>query len=156
MARNSGVAGGGGGSGILAVVQYAPAVYTGLTTTSGSLAAIDATHLTIPFTAPASGKVLVRLVGHGLNTSGNNLYWALLDHTSHSQVGYTWSVNEGANGSSLAAEFYITGLTGAMGYQYDWAHAVSGGTGYFVCQGYTTIAGAQVDAAPAVLTVWSA
>ena len=53
----------GGGGGLLARVYYAPASYVSNVSATTVLAVIDATNLTISFTVPASGDVLVRLTG---------------------------------------------------------------------------------------------
>jgi hypothetical protein len=145
--------GGGGGSGLLAVLQYEPSTAAIYSTASASMAAVDSTNLTISFTAPSSGNVLVRLTGAGL-AIGGYVYWGLLPHGGGSQVGNSWCI-AGANITDAgSAAFYITGLVSGNTYQYDWAFSTTG-TGYLVVQGGTNNP-SQGNASPAVMEVWSA
>jgi len=149
--------------GLLARVQYAPASNSSYSTTSGTLAAIDTTHLTIPFTVPASGAVLVRLTGvaYTITTGASGGFWALLDHTSHAQVGYTigmqYTLANSSPGNMIntTAAFLITSLTPAASLQYDWAFATSAATFYLNAAGLTGT-GSSLGVAPATMEVWAA
>jgi hypothetical protein len=150
-----------GGSGLLAYIQYAPTGGTEYSSASGTPVTVDATNLTVSFTAPSSGKVLVRLTGAGeIDNVGIDAYWCLLDHTSHAQVGNTsfvgWGIS-GGNVSLASPVFLITGLVPGTVYQYDWGYFNSGGGSYT----YLWVEGDQGvptknRAAPATMEVWSA
>ena len=142
------------GSGLIARVQYAPSSYASNPSTSTSLVAVDATNLTIAFTVPASGDVLVRLTGACILPATAYGYWALLDHTSGFQVGDTVLAGYSGNFQSSAA-FLITGLTPAANLQYNWAYATSLTAIYLPVQGAQGIPGGT-NGAPAVMEVWSA
>lgn len=139
--------------GPIAVAQYAPASQAAYSyhflTAPGSLAALDTTNLTVAFTAPPSGKVLVQLTGYhnnGVAQDSNGYFssigwWGLFLHNTSTQVGNTSLVSLGfsptnggaGDGYSFAAVqggsgiktcyFYITGLAAGTSYQYDWAAA---------------------------------
>jgi hypothetical protein len=86
-------------------------------------------------------------------------YFALLDHTSHDQVGNT-AVLQDAAVNATGIETYsvvikITGLTPSDTYQYDWAGIGSGATLSMFCQGAQGIPGTTY-AGPATMEVWSA
>lgn len=147
---------------LLANVQYAPASATTYSTTSSTLAAIDTTNLTIPFTVPLSGNVIVRLQGLAAqSTAGSgNGYWGLEDHTSHAQVGVSalaMSTVVGANGAYVRVTYdqLITGLTPGASLQYDWAWLTSAATFYLVVQGATGQPG-NANGGPGLMQVWGA
>jgi hypothetical protein len=124
----------GGGGGLLASVQYAPATLATYNTKSATPAAVDATNLTVSFVAPASGKVIVRLSAAGYTAdNGVSLLFCLLDHTSHAQVGNTglgcWgSVGVGQNYiPTISVPILVTGLSPGTTYQYDWGYMESTG-----------------------------
>lgn len=141
-------------SGLLALLQYAPASEETVTVTT--LAAFDTTNLTLAFTAPASGHVLVRLTGAVRNVGGSG-YFALLDHTSHAQVGNTAFLQQGLGGTTetISVVIAVTGLTGGTSYQYDWAGiGVSAYTDMF-CQGAQGTPGTAYTG-PATMEIWAA
>jgi hypothetical protein len=142
------------GGGLLAVVQYAPAIFTNYAMSSATPAAVDVTNLTIAFTAPASGKVLVRLAGTLGSVIGNG-YFCLLDHTTAAQVSYSVFASTTQNATNIvAADFLITGLTPAGGYQYDWGWCTT------TSMNMNVIGGTGIPttnyASPAVMEVFSA
>jgi hypothetical protein len=153
---------GGGGGGLLARVQYAPSVLTTYSTASATPSAMDATNLTISFTAPASGDVLVRLsacANQGdLPRSG---YFCLLDHTTGAQVGdsqYVVGPNTSTFTLAVSVPFLVTGLAPGTAYQYDWGFFESSTAinGIFVLvQGAQGVPG-NLYSSPAVMEVWSA
>jgi hypothetical protein len=144
------------GTSLLAAVQYAPSVIATYDLTATSITAVDATNLTISFTAPTSGDVLVRLSGfttlEGAVAGTSYLQFGLVTHGTSTQVGglacmlapatnTTWGMN-------LSAQFLLTGLSGTV--SLDWAYKnVSGDNAYLQ-------AGAAGVSAPAILEAWSA
>lgn len=141
-------------SSLIAVTSYNPASATNASTTNTSLTAIDTTNLTVPFTAPASGKVLVRLsalVAAGQSSVGSTFgLWGLLDHTSHSVVAGGATVLYG-NTQGISKAFLITGLTGGTGYQYDWAQATNNAS----WPSTTYFGGGSASWGPAVMEVYA-
>lgn len=128
-------ASGGGTDRLLAVARWASG--TG-STASATFVDVDATNSKVTFTAPASGKVLVRLTGVAAPAAAvGSLYsWGLREGTS---------VVAGTEGNSVALRavttasqqfaavsmaFYLTGVT-AGSHTYKWAHASSSGTAAF-------------------------
>lgn len=116
---------------LLACVQYAPATNVAYVFSSTALAALDTTNLTVAFTAPASGAVLVRVTGGQINAQvGGQIVWGLFTHSTTTQVG----VSEGSGGSSyepgstLRMAQKITGLTPGNSYQLDLAGFQGNGT----------------------------
>jgi hypothetical protein len=112
--------------GILAITQYGatlPSPNANYTAT-GTMAALDATNLSVTFTAPASGKVLVTLSAN-VNVNGNYA-WGLLSGGSvvAADVGFT-----GASWQWRTSPLLVTGLTPGTSYTFQWAHKVETGTG---------------------------
>jgi hypothetical protein len=152
----------GGGGGLLARVQYAPSVLHTYSTVSATPSAMDATNLTISFTAPASGDVLVRL--SACANQGDSLrsgYFCLLDHTTGAQVGdsqYVVGPNTDTFTLAVSVPFLVTGLAPGTAYQYDWGFFESSAAtnGIFVLvQGAQGVPG-NLYSSPAVMEVWSA
>jgi hypothetical protein len=148
---------------LLARQQYAPGTLATLTTSSGSLVAIDTTNLTVSFTAPASGAVLVRLSGAIKGASGatvpSGVVWGLCVHSTTTPAGDSAMVPVTSTflASTAQADILITGLTPSTVYQYDWAWAAPGANPNLLAQAVST-SGAQSTAqgSPAVMEVWSA
>lgn len=121
------------GSGVLATTKYDGAnTYTLKTTTSATHAALDSTNLTVTFTAPRSGKVVVRL--HALAGASGvcNLLWGVLDAgNSDALVGEAGAgfFNAGYVGGSAdlatSVAIPVTGLTPGTSYTYKFAHRLS-------------------------------
>jgi hypothetical protein len=150
----------GGGGGLLASVEYAPAVEVQYTSSADTPTVIDATNLTISFVAPASGKVLVRLSGAAGGGGASATSWCLLDHTSSVQLGYTHVVNSSVSSIEVIATsipILLTGLTPNTTYQVDWAYlcAGAGSASYLYVQGGTGLP-STAYAGPATMEVWSA
>jgi hypothetical protein len=144
----------GGGGGLLARVYYAPTSYNNNLSSSTSLVVVDPFNLTIPFTVPASGDVLVRLTGICLVPAATYGYWALFDHTSHAQVGDTALAGQSFT-ATVSIPFLITGLTPGANLQYDWAYACSSTAVYLPVQGAQGIP-SGVNGGPAIMEVWAA
>lgn len=123
--------GGGGGGGLLAVKQHYPAAQESKTTTSTSFVDMDATNLVVSFTAPASGKVLIRLSCHIYNSTANGtMYWNLRD-ASGDVAGTLMFVQQSptANMQELKSTcVLISGLTPSTVYTYKWGGKVASGT----------------------------
>lgn len=135
----SGGGGGGGGSGPgvpLAIVKYDPGSIA--TKNPGtSLAAVDSTNLTVSFTVPASGIVMVVLTGNARGSSNNNgdwMGWGLVTHGTTTLVSdlvdVLQQVSQPGGGvqvqANVSARLYISGLTPGAAVQWDWAYQTSG------------------------------
>lgn len=150
----------GGGSSLLASHQYAPGTIATYSVASSTIAALDTTNLTISFTAPASGNVLVVLQASGKSTTaGEPLAWTLFLHggsviqadivpVSLSSLANTYT--------SATASFLITGLTPGNSYQYDWAAGMISASVTMGVQGVTSSTFSATNAGPAIMEVWSA
>ena len=78
--------------------------------------------MTISFTAPASGSALIRVTAccnenDSLDVQG---YLALLDHTSHAQVGYSFNVS-----ASNVAGIIVSRFTGVADHWSCWRSVLS-------------------------------
>lgn len=145
---------------LLTCIQYAPSTVTAYSSTSTTPVAVDSTNLTVSFTAPSSGKVLVRLGGVYRWTAGSGAYWGLVDHGTTTLRGSLtqpgWNVPNVLLNYSVP--FLITGLTAGTAYQFDWAWCVtSAASSQMWVQGsITTTSGGANPQGPAVMEVWSA
>lgn len=121
--------GSGGGSGLIGLTAYAPGTNTNiLAGTATSITAVDATNLTVTFTAPPSGKVVVELEALMGMTSTANGYWGLLDG-ANAQVGKTnYMTGLGGTSNRLKASIVVTGLTAGTSYTYKWAYLTNTST----------------------------
>ena len=126
----------------LAYVAYDPNPGVHLTITSSAMSAIDTTNLTVSFTAPNSGNVLVRLSGYFAQGNGSAYMftWALLTHGTTTAVAkqfvFGWqqtsTTSYGYNGR-LFGEFVVSGLTPGQTYQYDWGYAAGSNAWNMYC-----------------------
>lgn len=113
---------------LLAVKSYRPATDVAVaTTTSTTSADADATNLAVTFTAPASGKVLVRFTALERNVSSTTAidYWQVREGTT--VLADSW-VNEGLIQARVrSVAFYLSGIS-AGSHTYKWGHrrAVAG------------------------------
>lgn len=154
------------GSSLLAKTVYAPgtAVTYTASTTANTLTVLDTTNLTISFTAPASGAVLIRLTGFLANASGSvAATWGLVTHGGTTLVAPVALMTGGASSPTgvKSAAILVSGLTPGTTYTYDWVHSQSTTSSLtLVAQGYQTQVGAVLSAtptgAPAAMEVWSA
>jgi hypothetical protein len=151
----TGPIGPGGGSGLLAALQYNPTANTEVTTTSQTPVDVDATNLSVTFSAPSSGRVLVRLTAIPRGASGGSpsAAWCLRDGSS------VVANSKGDMTSSLSNErmslvTLVTGLTSGNSYTYKWGHALNNGSGTVAIRyGGNDAIGCH---GPAVMEVWSA
>jgi hypothetical protein len=119
---------------LLATHQYSPGSIAGYSL-SGTLAALDTTNLTLPFTVPPSGNAGVVFditVEVQVVNTGAAVVLGVLNHSGGAQLGYTNTASvistNGSSGIALTAHahFHLTGLTpGAL--QVDMAGAVTSG-----------------------------
>jgi hypothetical protein len=146
---------------LLAVNQYAPASLATYTTTSLTVAALDATNMTVSFTAPASGAVLIRLSAFcKAPSTAVAPVWGLTDHTTTTILyGVQLYVMSTTAPGAYSAVQRITGLTPGTAYQMDWALASNTAASMVTtyAKGITgTTATATTTAGPAVMEVWAA
>jgi hypothetical protein len=135
--------------GILAETYYT-ASENSYSTSSSTFADVDATNLTISFTAPCSGKVLVRLISYAeSSTAGTGQYkWRLYDGSN--QIGNIQMATKTETGTSIEAYVYKTGLSAGASYTWKWQHAqTASGTGKAIVGNGSTY-GAMVMIAEAV------
>lgn len=150
----SGVVGGSGG--LLALISYSPAVQAVYGTTSSTLADVDATNLAVTFTAPASGKVLIRLTAYcDIAAVGGNPfgYWSLREGAANiagagGAIVRTDSSTAGDDGVRSMA-FLLTGIS-AGSHTYKWSYANSNNSTLFRI--IAAAGGAAIGAA--VMEVW--
>ena len=103
----------------------------GITITStATIVVVDAVNLTIPFTVPASGQVLVRATMPVQAGTAYYGYMGLMDHTSGLQVGDTQIIGQNITWvAPVTCSWLITGLTPAAALQYDLGAINPGGVG---------------------------
>lgn len=127
--------GGGGGSGLpLGVTSYVPGSDIYVDGTLLVFTPLDAVNLTVAFTAPSSGNVLVRISGFAYQGSGGgNTFFGVLEAgvlVTGSQL-----LASAVNGAQAAAvyEMYLSGVSaGAHTYQLGYKVGTSGTTiGFF-------------------------
>lgn len=108
-----------GGTSLLGQAYYDPGSATTITTTSTTFAAMDTTNLRCAFTAPASGKVIIK---YGCWINGTQPTIGFLDGSTVKGCVLLATINGFQMGSKL-----ITGLTPGVSYNYDLAYASSTG-----------------------------
>ncbi len=143
-------------SGILAVTQYAPGSIADKSVTGTTLTALDTTNLTVSFTVPDSGIVLVMFHAAMVAPSTGTLSLGLKNHSGGAQLGNTWDNVESIDTNARAASifWYLTGLSaGTLGI--DIAAGVTTGTGHIYAQGRTG-ASSSGGVGPALIVVHSA
>jgi hypothetical protein len=123
-----------GGSGLIGRTVYYPAgdLSYSLTSTSATLADVDATNLVVAFTAPPSGSVLVSAEFLRTSPAGNQSYFGLRDVSglvagTVQYSGHAPTANDDLH--RVRHTWPITGLTPGTAYSYKLASKVSGGTG---------------------------
>lgn len=126
--------GGSGTTELLASVFHRPSSPDRSTTSSTSFADLDATNLAVTFTAPASGAVIVDLIGFVFKdvgaTAGAMYHWNLRD-TSGDIAGTNQVVsysNSTAFAWRTATAMRVAGLTPGNSYTFKWGHKVSADT----------------------------
>lgn len=116
--------------GLLGAIAYDPATAVNKATTALlAMTAIDTTNLRIAFTAPASGRVMVRLQGtlHGATTFPQILLGVLEGSTVKGRVAPAGLLNGTAVATTfltVEALFAVTGLTPGASLTWDAAYGV--------------------------------
>jgi hypothetical protein len=143
--------GGGGGSGLLAVNQYAPTSQTVYSSSGTAMQDVDATNMAVTFTAPASGNVLVRLNAFtDSNSAAGDMFWGLRESTT--DLPGIARLLRGANDEGYnSVAFYLTGISGGS-HTYKWAFGASSGTVRIIIQDGSAIG----EWGPGIMEVWSA
>lgn len=149
-----------GPSALLAVNRYAPATNTTFSTTSTTVADMDTTNMVVTFTAPASGKVIVRLSAYAdISSNAQQYFWCLRDTSPALISGASLGAFRGTDGNPYSGSIYITGLTPSASVTYRWAHGVTGGATGRVIAGPGVTSGTVSTSnmfQPAVMEVFAA
>jgi len=121
--------GSGGGSGLIGFTAY-PTL--GSITATSSYADVDATNLVVAFTAPPSGRVLVRLSGTVSVANNSSIAWSLRESGANIANTAFEAMYFGPGATintrpSYAA--YITGLTAGAAKSWTWGHAMTFNSG---------------------------
>lgn len=143
----------GGGSGLIGFKRYAPGVGAStISTSSGSMADLDATNLVVTAIAPPSGMVLVKLSATA-DCSTAWMAWALRSGTTNlgnPQVAVVGTSQWGMKCVTVP----ILGLTPGTSYDLKWAAAVSAGHTGHIYLGDSG-AGGSLILCEAVMEVWA-
>lgn len=145
---------------LLAVTSYNPSSLTDVSITSTSGADVDATNLTITFTVPTSGNVLVCLTATAFSsTSAVGMLWLLRTTGGANVAGTKFRVTPASATTGLqfpvAYRVRVTGLTPGASQTYRWgAMMAASGTGHIRYGDDTNATGDEYG--PAVMEVWSA
>jgi hypothetical protein len=144
-----------GATGLLAVTSYNPNTQTTVSTTSTAGEDVDATNLTITFTVPASGKVLVVLDAVAYHATQAQYYMWVLRTTGGSNVAGTKRQITGMDLTTAryCTRIYITGLTPGASVTYRWGHLVQSSTGNIR---YGDDGSTVAQAGAATMEVWAA
>lgn len=119
----------GGGTGLIGFKNYRPgADAASYNTTSTSSVDVDATNLAVSFTAPPSGRVLVRLCGSKYASVGDQAFWSVREASANVAEQYVSSV--GTNIHHISVPFYVSGLTPGAALTYKWGWRIASGTQY--------------------------
>jgi hypothetical protein len=136
--------------GLLTYISWVQAA--NYTYASVTFADIDAAHLIVTFTAPASGKVIVRLIAvTGPGASGAAVLWDLRDSggdVANSKVFVCSGTGANAN---YAVDIPMAGLTPGTSYTWKWGWAA--GSANTITMYGTTATGAANSAF--IMEVWS-
>ncbi len=125
-----------GGGGLLAYTVYNPGTAETKSTSSGTFVDADATNLKVTFTAPSSGKVLIRVSAVADNSgSAVEQYWNLRD-AGGDVAGTAAGVWQGPELGRPAFVTIVTGLTPGNSYTYKLGfRRVGTGTAYIYIGG---------------------
>jgi hypothetical protein len=117
-------------TGLLGTILYDPSTRASLSCASLlAMTAMDTTNLRITFTAPASGKVLIRMKGqlHGATTFSQILFGVLEGSTIRARTQPLGGLRSTAVATALLTQegqAVVTGLTPGNSYTFDAAYAV--------------------------------
>jgi hypothetical protein len=141
-------------SNLLAYTSYNPASATSVTTSSSTFADVDATNLSVTFTVPPSGKVLIRQTAVAVVNNASAVYAWNLRTTGGSDVsGTANTIQVNTNMAKISAASVITGLTPGASLTYRWGHEVSSNSGFIRYGDDGTSSGHY---GPAIMEVWDA
>lgn len=140
---------GGGVAELLAVHKYAPASTTTLSA-AGALIDLDATNLAVTFTAPASGKVIVRVSAFtDMNGGAGDGYLGLREATTN--LAANRIMRAAAAEGFMSVPFYLTGISAG-----SHTYKLSGGTDTGTVRVVTGPGNALATFPPVLFEVWSA
>lgn len=150
--ENGNPSGSGGGTSLLASHIYNPATVVNFAASGSTYLEIDTTNMTVTFTAPASGNVIVVLTAFAQINNNSTLGWGLriggVDVAgSKSEVLFTAASTQ--INARVSHHVLVTGLTAGNSYKYDWTSARTFGAG----NANTSYGG---NSGQAVMEVWSA
>lgn len=138
--------GGGGSGGLLAFVQHNPTQETSYSTTQTAWTPPDGTNLSLTFTAPQSGRALIRLSG---SCSGLQ-WWALLDSANALRT-RTGHVMQTASGQLVQAYSHVlSGLSPGTQVTVRWGWRTSASTAWLY------VGGSDTGRGPALMEAWAA
>ena len=146
-------------SNLLAIKQYGTTPDTYYGTTSATPTAVDATNLSVTFTAPPSGQVYIELEATCNPNNIQEAYFCALDHTSGAVQGYMCWYAGGADnyGTRLACKILVTGLTSGTSYHWDFGWFVTGGTPFYMEVSQTTgVPSTYIYSGPVFMAVYDA
>lgn len=138
-----------GTSPLLGTVSYNPASLTPLSTTSATFVDVDATKLFVTFTAPASGKVLVKMTAARSLAGTSPVQSWNVRSAGADLAGTAGVIATAVSRSRNSHSAIVTGLTAGTSYTFTWGHSVTGTTAT------STINLGGTDG-PAVMEVWTA
>lgn len=138
-----------GGTGPLAVTQYAPSTQANYTNTNGTLSDVDATNLSVTFIAPPSGAVIVRCEAAMYETTGNGGWCYLGVREGSTTIGVSRVLAPSAGATKCVASVVVTGLTPGSSHTYKMAFAEQSG-------GTLTLSAKNDAMGPAIIEVWDA
>ncbi len=143
--------GSGGGTGLIGLTSYNPVAATVVANNSLTFADVDATNLVVAFTAPPSGKVLVRLsaAANADNGGAQVCMWNLRSGSSDLAGTSVWVTGLSQSWLGASRSIPMTGLTPGTSYSYKWGQAATATGG----AGARTQYGGAVG--PAVMEVWA-
>jgi len=143
---------------VLGTCQYAPATLAHFQTSSVTIAPMDTAHLTVSFTAPASGNIMVILSACAAAPStAVEVVWALTDHTSGAIYGNQQSVCQTTAPNHYTVQVMVSGLTPGTVYQMDWAQGSSTASSQVTtyAMGVSSLTASPSNHSPATMTVFS-
>lgn len=107
---------------LLACVPYWPAASVAVSSNSTAWTDIDATNVKISFTVPASGKVMIRLVGVSDMSGSGRYLWGLRDGGALVSGSDGHIIDGISSPRRYCQDIYLTGLTPGAVKTYTWAH----------------------------------
>lgn len=144
-----------GSAELLAIKSYNPNPAVSVTNGTTTEADVDATNLVITFTAPASGKVIVRLCAACNLAGATAVIWILRTTAGVIVPGSRSQVTGTATWTRPGYAALITGLTPSASYTWRWGFHVSADTATATIA-YGDNPASTNPRGPAVMEVWAA